>query len=214
MEVCRILDSASVVSSQSSVRQSALVDRVPDIAAETRHTPPLVSRPPKCFCRVSLICTMFPANWIKSPQGAYCQICELLRSKSALCGEGSFTGTCVLFQHRPYRQPDVDNAPGVPGPPQQLTSRIPRWPPAKSEGVAVATRPNQTSHQGTLVACLAPPGHQEARGVQIHVCAVPSCKTSQGPILSDPCDRPILVLSDVEILTCEYGAGLMCVILG
>lgn len=89
-----------------------------------------------------------------------------------------------------------------------------RRPHTKSESVVVATRRNQTSRQGTLRLGLRFLAYPEAKKHPDSCRRRAKLHMSQGPTLFYPCDRPILVLSDVGILACEDGAGLICVILG
>lgn len=159
---------------------------------------------------------MFPANWIKIPQGGYCQVCERLWSPTARCGGRSFTGTCVLFQDRPpsaARFPPRAGAAGAT--PAHDEPQCSDGPITKARALWLPLGETKHRDRGTDPhARLATSGYPEAKKHPDSCRRRAKLHTSQGPTLFDLCDRPILVLSDLEILTCEYGAGLICVILG
>lgn len=211
---CRSLGGRTIVSSQPSAGQSVLIDSIPVIGAETLH--PCLTRPPDCFCSVSLTCTMFPANWIKAPHGAYSQICELpLEYASRGVGEQVSQVPSFCFKIAPIGGQVPTRNPGCRGYPGTPASRTcSDGPIQKRERRGChSAKPNIAAGDPHARLC----GSWLPRGEK----HPDSCRrraklqtSSQGPFLSDLCDRPILVLSDVEILTCEYGAGLICVILG
>lgn len=161
----RSLGGGTIVSSQPSAGQSALVDSIPVIGAETQH--PCLTRPPDCFCSVSFTCTMFPANWIEAPQGAYSQICELLWSTPRVVWGNKFHRYLrSVSRSPPIARPGPHEEPGLPGPPRHPgRAAHARTAPYKSESVVVATRRNQTSRQGYPHARLCDswlPGGEEA----------------------------------------------------
>lgn len=207
------LGRGTVVSSQPSSGQSALIDSISIIGVETQH--PCIKNPPDCFCSVSLICTVFPANWIKTPQGAYCQICvQLWSHRLRGVGEQVSQVPVFCFKIAPLGGQVPMEGRGCRGYPSTRRAANARTAPYKKRercGCHTAKLNIATRYPH---ACLATPS---APGRVKHP---DSCRrrakllVSQGPTLFYPCDRPILVLSDVEILTCEYGAGLICVILG
>lgn len=157
---------------------------------------------------------MLPANWNKSPQGAYFQICVYSPgARLRVCGEEVSQVPVFCFKIAPIggqMHTMSQGCRGYPGPRRAASLGQPH---IESESVVVATRRNQTSRQGTLMRALHLPAAQK-RNCPDSCRRCAKLQTSQGPILSDLCDRPILVLSDVGIWTCKYGAGLMCLILG